>query len=540
MLLTPLEHAHVEALRRARQPLGELAQVAALHLLRRRHRQGVDEGDVAGRLEVREPGQGVANDARGDLLGRRQVGRLAQDDAGEHLLAAGRVGGGGDGARRHGRVRVEDALDLERRDVLAAAPDDVLAPVDEVEVALRTALDDVAGVEPAVGPRLLGGRLVLEVAEEEVAPRVVTGGPHEQLARHADGDVGALVVDDARLDARIGPAEAVRADMARLLVRHDAGRRAGLGHRPGLEQRKAEALLEGRVMAPVDAGAEAEAQFVLAVCLERRRRQQQGRHHAEVVGDGGATVAHALPPGARMEAVELDQAATRQDRGHCRERHRVHVAERQRRDDPLLVGAHRGQAAETEIPLAGAQVVAVGESAAFRAAGRARGVEQGALAVAADGLAATRHGRRRRDAAGRLGPDGDERGLDAGGRRAQHRLALRQGDRQAHLAVPDEVGQLGRPQVGMQRHDAGAERIERQPVGEERRPVLEQQADAVAVAVAGLRVDGAQPLDLAGHLAPAARAGLDAVGGGRRRLDAEEFGVAAARGDASKGLVDSA
>ena len=92
----------------------------------------------------------------------------------------------------------------------------------------------------------------------------------------------------------------------------------------------------------------------------------------------------------------------------------------------------------------------------------------------------------------------------------------------------------------MQRHDAGAERIERQPVGEERRPVLEQQADAVAVAVAGLRVDGAQPLDLAGHLAPAARAGLDAVGGGRRRLDAEEFGVAAARGDASKGLVDSA
>ena len=59
-------------------------------------------------------------------------------------------------------------------------------------------------------------------------------------------------------------------------------------------------------------------------------------------------------------------------------------------------------------------------------------------------------------------------------------------------------------------------------MGEERRPVLEQQADAVAVAVAGLRVEGAQPLDLAGDLAPAARAGVDAVGRGGDRFDEEE------------------
>ena len=60
----------------------------------------------------------------------------------------------------------------------------------------------------------------------------------------------------------------------------------------------------------------------------------------------------------------------------------------------------------------------------------------------------------------------------------------------------------------------------------------------MAVAVAGLRVGGAQPLDLAGDLAPAARAGVDAVGGGGDGLDAQEFGVAAARGDAAEGVVD--
>ncbi len=75
-------------------------------------------------------------------------------------------------SRRPPDAGVEDALDLDRRDVLAAAPDDVLAPVDEVEVALGVAPDDVAGVEPAVGPGFLGRRLVLQVAEEEVAARV--------------------------------------------------------------------------------------------------------------------------------------------------------------------------------------------------------------------------------------------------------------------------------------------------------------------------------------------------------------------------------
>ena len=209
----------------------------------------------------------------------------------------------------------------------------------------------------------------------------------------------------------------LRADVARLAVRHDAGGRAGLGHRPRLEQRKAEALLERRVVARVDAGAEAEAQLVLAVELARRRREQHRRHDAEVVDDRRPAVANALPPRARMEAVELDDAAAGEDRRHRRERERVHVAERQRRDEAVDVGNDLGQVVQAEVPLAGAQEVAVGEAAAFRPAGRARGVEQRALGVAVDRLAReARRRARRRDAAG--APRG---GSSAGRRRPRRR-----------------------------------------------------------------------------------------------------------------------
>src|ERR1700760_453855 len=60
--------------------------------------------------------------------------------------------------------------------------------------------------------------------------------------------------------------------------------------------------------------------------------------------------------------------------------------------------------------------------------------------------------------------------------------------------------------------------VHRQRVEEEARRVLQQQADAVAVAVAGLGIERAQPLDLRGRLAPGDGAGGDAVGGGGPRF----------------------
>ena len=60
----------------------------------------------------------------------------------------------------------------------------------------------------------------------------------------------------------------------------------------------------------------------------------------------------------------------------------------------------------------------------------------------------------------------------------------------------------------------------------------------MARTVAGLRVEAAQPFDLAFDFAPAARAALDGVRAGGDRLDDEEIGVAAARGDALERCVD--
>jgi hypothetical protein len=76
-------------------------------------------------------------------------------------------------------------------------------------------------------------------------------------------------------------------------------------------------------------------------------------------------------------------------------------------------------------------------------------------------------------------------------------------------------------------------------MGEERRPVLEQQADAVAGAIAGMRVQPAQPLGFALDLAPATRTALNRVRTGGDGIDDEQVGVAAAGGDALEGRMDS-
>jgi hypothetical protein len=75
-------------------------------------------------------------------------------------------------------------------------------------------------------------------------------------------------------------------------------------------------------------------------------------------------------------------------------------------------------------------------------------------------------------------------------------------------------------------------------MGEECRPVLEQQADAVPGAIAGMRVQPAQPLGFALDLAPAAGAALDRVRTGGDGVDDEQVGVAAAGGDTLEGSMD--
>ena len=137
----------------------ELAQVAALHLLRSGQRQRVDEGDIARRLEVREPLERMRDDARRDAARAAAVFGAFVSTM-QASTSSPRTGSGVAATPTAATARVlgDDALDLDRRDVLAAAADHVLAPVDEVEVAVGAAPDDVAGVEPAAGPGLVGRR----------------------------------------------------------------------------------------------------------------------------------------------------------------------------------------------------------------------------------------------------------------------------------------------------------------------------------------------------------------------------------------------
>ena len=81
--------------------------------------------------------------------------------------------------------------------------------------------------------------------------------------------------------------------------------------------------------------------------------------------------------------------------------------------------------------------------------------------------------------------------------------------------MADEVFQFRRAQVGVDGHDGDAQAIEREPVQEEGWPVLQQQPDAVPVAVARLRVAALHPPDHDGRRVVEEVSRVDAVGDGR-------------------------
>src|SRR5918999_3810688 len=80
----------------------------------------------------------------------------------------------------------EHGFDLERGDVLAYAADDVLQAIDEMQAAVGSAAHRVAGMEPALPPRLIGSHRVFEITREETAARIGCGLAHEQLAAFFD------------------------------------------------------------------------------------------------------------------------------------------------------------------------------------------------------------------------------------------------------------------------------------------------------------------------------------------------------------------
>ena len=126
-------------------------------LLGRRQRQRADRrrrspGPYSRRVAERHRARSSsARRARSSIASLR-------NDAGEHLIAAQFVGHRGDRGGAHLRVLRQHRLHLDGGDVLAAAPDDVLAAVDETHDARRIARHQVAGVEPAAAPGRLRRR----------------------------------------------------------------------------------------------------------------------------------------------------------------------------------------------------------------------------------------------------------------------------------------------------------------------------------------------------------------------------------------------
>src|SRR5438477_13204913 len=113
-------------------------------------------------LEVGQVGAAVL-----DELGLGGLGACFEDDQGLDRLAPLLVGDADDADLGHGRMREHPVLDLDRRDVLAAADDDVLLAVGDSEVALVVEGPTVAGVEPAVDDGLAGLLRLLPVALED-------------------------------------------------------------------------------------------------------------------------------------------------------------------------------------------------------------------------------------------------------------------------------------------------------------------------------------------------------------------------------------
>src|SRR5690349_3157449 len=118
----------------------------------------------------------------------------SQSYGGADLLTEGVVGNADDGGLNDGWMLIEHFLDLARIHVVPAADDQRLLAVDDVEVAFLVHPSEIAGAEPAIRGRYLGGgRWLSPIALHDV---VAADG---DLADVADRQVGPVVSHDSHL-----------------------------------------------------------------------------------------------------------------------------------------------------------------------------------------------------------------------------------------------------------------------------------------------------------------------------------------------------
>ena len=274
-------------------------------------------------------------------------------------------------------------LHFHRGDVLAAAADDVLAPVNKVKRAVRADAHDIAGVKIPPFPGPLCRLPILVVTGEETSARVVALRAHQQFAGLPRRNILSLLIHQAPLRALRGPPYATGADMPRFLVGGDAHINAGLRHGPALHQRETEALLETLQVLGIHPRAETELDLPPQVILRGLRQvQQYGGDHPQIMQTGGSRGAHRLPPGGGVETIQLDDATAAHDHGHHGAQG-VHVRQRQGCQHPFRAVAQGAIAVYLGVPLAHAGEILVAEHAALGRACGAGGVQHGGLPLLA-------------------------------------------------------------------------------------------------------------------------------------------------------------
>src|SRR5207245_192315 len=198
--------------------------VAKLHLLdlaRARHREVVDEDDVARDLEAGDPALAL----REHLAVGERVAGLAPHERDAHFRHA-RVGKAHDRGQVDSGETHQERFDLHGVDVLAADLQHVLVPPDETQVTVAPHDAHVARVQPALAvERLRGLRGLAVVAlHGHVAPYEDLAGHVRRLIQPARG------IDDSNLVARRRVAGRLGALLLGRLERAERGDHPELAH----------------------------------------------------------------------------------------------------------------------------------------------------------------------------------------------------------------------------------------------------------------------------------------------------------------------
>ena len=194
------------------------------------------------------------------------------------------------------------------------------------------------GTEASV-PGSIGGIRVFQIGAEKSKARVITSAAHKQFPWRAICNILTGIIHNTGLHLGRGHTKTILAHRTLAAGSRNADTRPGFGHGPGLDKRKPEPRLKRGMQLAVNAGPETETDLVLPVTVIFRPSHQDGRHHPQIMENGGIAVRYGICPPVRMKSVERDKRATGGDHRHHGIGKRIHMKHRQRGQHHLFAGA---------------------------------------------------------------------------------------------------------------------------------------------------------------------------------------------------------